>query len=115
MTQLTLLDLIIRVCFMLSTRSEQIFPVKGRWYVCESLFSGDHVVYTVSGEMHSFRVERRPLSFSVSALNWAECSWQDPTPSVPRAGSEKRPPSSGGCRALGVPLFAMSLLAWPHV
>lgn len=55
MTRLTLLDLIIiRVCFMLSTRSQQIFPVKGRWYICENLFSGDHIVYTVSGEMHSF-------------------------------------------------------------
>lgn len=55
MAQLTLLDLIIiRVCFMLSIRSQRIFPVKGRWYICESLFSGDHIVYIVSGEMHSF-------------------------------------------------------------
>ena len=54
--------------------------------------------------MHRFRVERKPLNFSVFPLSWAECSWQDSTPSIREAGSENRPPFQRICRALGVPL-----------
>ena len=54
--------------------------------------------------MHRFRVERKPLNFSVFPLSWAECSWQDSTPSIREAGSENRPPFQRVCRALGVPL-----------